>query len=352
MRQMGIDYVKIGDKLARSILTSDGQILLGKGVLLTAGYLSKLRGLGITAVYIEDEQFQDLQIIDPISDETRREALHNVKEATDAIRSGRSIDGTKVKKTVNSIVEECIANQGVLMNLMDMRSTENWLIPHSVSVCIMATVLGIARCLDRNRLIELAVGGLMHDVGLTKVPKEILEKGEDRLSDEERALYEKHTEEGFALLRRIQELSVVTAHVAYQHHERVDGTGYPRQLTGDDIHLYGRIVAVVDLYDKLVNGTLGAKPVLPHQACEMLMGLSGRYLDMELVQLFLKNVATYPTGISVRLSTGEVGVVVDQNKSIPMRPVVRVLQERYRFVETKEYNLIKDTTVFIKDVLR
>ncbi|MZP28251.1 HD domain-containing protein [Heliobacterium undosum] len=352
MRQMGIEFVTIGDKLARPIFTSDGQVLLGKGVVLTAGYISKLKNLGISAIYIEDDRFQDVKVEDAVSEETRREALQNLKDATDYVRSGRKLDGAKIKNSVNSVIEDCFNSHGVLVNLMDMRTKDNWLLPHSVCVCVMATMLGIARSLDRHRLQDLAVGALLHDVGLTTVPKEILDKGEDRLGKEEREIYEKHAEEGFNIIRRTGELSIVAAHVAYQHHERIDGTGFPRGIKDPDIHLYGKIVAIVDLYDKLINGAMGARPLAPHQACEVLMGLSGRYLDLSLVQLFLKNVATYPTGISVRLSTGEIGVVVDQNKSIPMRPVVRVLLERHRFVEPKEYDMIKETTIFIQDVLR
>lgn len=353
MRQVGIERVTIGDKLARTIYSSDGQILLGKDVILTAGYISKLRNLGITAIYVKDDRLADVVVEDVVSEETRRDAMRSLKEASDIIRMGKKFDGFKIKKSVGNIVDEILLNRNLLLDLVEIRSQENYLFAHSLNVCIMATVLGVAYSLDRLRLVDLATGSLMHDFGKIELPQALVAKSESQLARNEVALLREHPGLGFeAIRKRAEHLSSMVAHVAYQHHENIDGSGYPRGLKGEEIHLYARMTAIANVYDKLVTGCAGRSSMLPHDACEYLMGLAGRYFDLELVRLFLKHVAVYPTGSSVKLSTGEVGVIVDQNPSMPMRPVVRVLQEHQRFVEPKEYDMFNDKTVFVTEVLR
>ncbi|QGG49344.1 HD-GYP domain-containing protein [Heliorestis convoluta] len=352
MRQVGIDYVNIGDVLERPIFAADGQVLLGRGVVLSAGYISKLRNLGMTALYVRDERFSDIEIRDVVTEETRRKVLRGLKDSTDMIRSGKNFESKKLKDSVHQVIEEVTANHRVLISFPDIRTNENQLMAHSVQVCVLSTLLGIACGLDRFRLADLATGALLHDVGITLLPKEIAAKSFLKMTEDERKCFNEHTTKGFELLRKNGNINLLSAHVTYQHHEHVDGTGYPRGIAGEEIHLFGRITAVCDLYDNLVNGGLEGRNLLPHEACEYLMAQAGSRLDVELVRLFLKSIAAYPTGSSVRLSTGEVGVVVDQNSSMPMRPVIRVLEERSRVIEPIEYNLITEKTVFIEEVFR
>jgi HD-GYP domain-containing protein (c-di-GMP phosphodiesterase class II) len=168
-----------------------------------------------------------------------------------------------------------------------------------------------------------------------------------------------HTWVGFNLLRKKHEFSLATAHIALQHHEHVDGTGIPRGLTGNQIHLYAKIVGIANLYDNLISEFLPGTTYLPYEANEQIMGLSGKKFDHDIVIKFLRSIALYPTGTSVKLSTGHVGVVVGQHKGLPARPIVRVIKKLSRqegFVseetEVKEIDLAKETTVFIKDVLK
>ncbi|KAB2952568.1 HD domain-containing protein [Heliorestis acidaminivorans] len=351
MRQIGIDYANIGHVLSRTIFTADGQILLGRGVVLTAGFIAKLRNLGITALYIEDERFSDIVLKDVVSEETRREVLRSLKESTDVVRSGKKIDGKRIKDAVNQVIDEVMRNHNVLVSFPDIRTNENQLMAHSVQVCILSALLGVASSLDRYRLADLAVGALLHDLGMTVLSKELVIKPLQMMTAEERQAYYDHTLKGFELLRSNGNIPLTSAHVAFQHHEHIDGSGFPRNLQSDDIHLYGRITAVADTYDQLVNGNREGRKFLPHEACEFLMASAGSKLDVELVRLFLKNIAAYPTGASVRLSTGEIGVVVDQNNSMPMRPIIRVLEERSRVIEPIEYDLVSEKTMFIKEVM-
>lgn len=351
MRQVSVNSLKMGDVLGKTIYSSSGRILLGKGVKLTPLYISKLREMGITIVYIEDDRFVDVVPEDVIDEENRREAMAVIEQASQSIRVGKSVDDFHLRNVVSKIVEEILFKKDILVNMMDIRSKDNHIFAHSVNVCVLALVLGKVMLLDKEKLETLAIGALLHDIGMIYLPQEILENI-NSLSEEEEEVMKTHTTLGFEELRKRKELNLVAAHIAYQHHENIDGSGYPRQLKGDEIHSLAQIVAIADTYDKLTSDHSGMKRVMPHEACEILMGLVGKQFPKEPVRLFLRNIAAYPTGSTVRLSTGEIGVVVDQNPSIPTRPIVRVFKDMgYGAEQPTEYNMVENRTIFITEVL-
>lgn len=210
-------------------------------------------------------------------------------------------------------------------------------------------IIGINYKLSKEKLQELAVGALLHDIGVTGLPEEIVNR-KGILSPTEAKSFQNHCSLGFDILRKKHNFSLLSSHVALQHHERVDGTGYPRGLTSNEILPYAKIVSICNIYNNLLNNQ--HERLMPHEAYEVILGLAGRYFDLETVTHFIKNVAIYPTGICVRLNTGEVGVVVDQNLESPQRPIVRVLSGAEKAKVLKEYDLLKEMTVFIQEVIR
>jgi putative nucleotidyltransferase with HDIG domain len=351
VRQVGVNSLKIGDVLGKTIYSSNGRTLLGKGVKFTPLYISKLRDMGISIVYIEDQRFNDVVVEDIIDEEHRREALDIIEQCTQAVRLGKDFDGFQLKNLISKIVEDIMFKKDILVNLMDIRSKDNATFAHSVNVCVLALVLGKAMLLDKEKLETLAMGALLHDIGMIHLPPDLLNKTEE-LTPADLEIMKTHTNLGFEDLRKRKEFSLVVAHIAFQHHEHINGTGYPRQLKEGEIHPLAQIVAVADLYDKLTSDHSELKRVMPHEACEILMGLVGKVFPLEPVRMFLRNVAAYPTGLTVRLNTGEIGVVVDQNLSMPARPVVRVFEESdFNGGHGKEYNMVEKRTVFITEVL-
>lgn len=358
MRQVRVDSLKIGDVLGKTIYSSKGRVLLGKGVKLTPLFISKLRDMGISIVYIEDGRFDDVIVEDVISEERRREALELIEKSTQAVRLGKDFDGFALKELIHKIVEDIFFKKDVLVNMMDMRSKDNALFAHAVNVCVLATVLGKALLMDQEKLELLAIGALLHDVGMVQLDPEIVNKVEGH-TPEEMEILKSHTTLGFETLRKKKEFNLLVAHIAFQHHEHSNGTGYPRQLKEGEILPLAQIVSIADLYDKLTSDHSGFKRVMPHEACEILMGLVGKVFPLEPVRIFLRNIAAYPTGMTVRLNTGEIGVVVDQNLSMPTRPIIRIFDEGENGLErgngrtgnVKEYNLIEQRTIFITEVL-
>jgi len=342
MRYVHIDNVEQGEHLGKTIFSGNGAVLLSEGVQLTVYMITTLKRIGVTMMYVKDPLFEDVEITDIVSDETRRAVIQQMGGIFDSIRSGKDINTRAFNGSIDSLLDEVMRNKDVLVQLSDIRTKDNEMYVHSLNVSMMAVLIGIQMDLPVAQLRELAVGAILHDIG--KVEK-ITDDGSGDVK-----LH--HTWRGFDVLKSKRELSLLIAHVAFQHHERIDGTGSPRQLEGDQIHLYAKITAVANTYDNLLFDVSLGRPMLPHEACEHMMALAGTHLDREIVIHFLRIVSVYPTGASVRLSTKETGVVVGQHRGLPGRPVVRVVKsESGTNLEVKEVDLANRTTIFIDGVL-
>ncbi|MEL1135609.1 HD domain-containing phosphohydrolase [Desulfitobacterium sp. THU1] len=352
MRQLSTHRLQEGDILGRTIYANDGRVLLGKGMALSDSYINRLNKLGINIVYIDDELSKDIVIEDVISEEHRREAMSSLDNAVQAVKVGKDFDGFSAKKSIDNIIQDILFQKDIFIGLTDMRTYDNHVFAHSVNVCVLSTVLGKALQLDHESLQGLAIGALFHDIGTVKLPKELLKK-RTPFTPEEAELYKTHTTHGFDILRTKRELNLLSAHIAFQHHEHFNGDGYPRKLEGDSIHQWAQIVGIANFYDNLVNDGPGHTHIAPYEACEVLMGSAEKFFPKDLIITFLKHIAAYPTGCTVKLSTGEIGIVVDQNKSLPMRPIVRVVlaDDDFSNAQAKEYNLVEERTLFIESIL-
>lgn len=343
MRYVHVDNLEPGQFLGRTIFSASGAVLLSEGVQLTVFMITTLRRIGVTMVYIKDELFDDVEIADLVSEETKRAVMQRMGETFESIRSGKELNTRQMNLSVDQLLEEIMKNKEVLVQLSDIRSQDNAQYVHALNVCMMSVLIGINMGLPASQLRELATGALLHDVGKLELITD------DNSPDPKRH----HTWRGFEVLKQKRELSLLIAHIAFQHHETMDGQGVPRQLTGDAIHLYARIVAVANTYDNLLFDPATGSRMLPHEACERMTALAGGKLDREVVIHFLRTVSVYPTGTSVKLTTRETGVVVGQHRGLPGRPVVRVVRSAGdRDLEVKEIDLAQQTTVFIESVLQ
>lgn len=349
MKYISIDNVEPGHVLAKCIYASDGRILLNTGVPLTVGMINQLRRVGIISLYIESKFTDNIRFEDVVSDETRREAIINLSSAIQAVQGGKDVNIKEINTTVNSVIDEVLKNKHVLVHLSDVRTKDNQLFVHSQNVCMMSTLIGIKLGYNYNALKDLAIGALLHDIGKVAPENSSIVEPKKRAAGEN---YNHHAWKGFNILRKKHEISVIAAHVPLQHHEYVNGTGEPRGIDGSEINPLAKIVAVTNYYDNLISNINNDMPLLPHEACEYIMAMANIEFDLNVVVKFLESVAIYPTGSSVRLNTGDVGIVVDQHNGLPARPVVRVIKQEKEDEDHEifEIDLAKATTVFIEHV--
>lgn len=340
MRYVDLDTVEPGQTLGKTIFSSNGNVLLSEGVQLTVYMINTLRRIGVEMIYIQDELYEDIEIVDVISEETKRNVVKRMSEMFESLRSGKPFNTRSVSVSIDSVLDDLMKNRDVLIQLSDIRTEDNRRYVHGMNVCMVSVMIGMNMDLNPSQLKELAIGALLHDIG--KV-------GMD-LTVPEHVGRMHHTWRGFETLKK--DFSLMVAHVALQHHEQPDGQGIPRALSVEQIHLYGKIVSVANQYDNLLYDAKTGRRMLPHEACEKMMSLSGTVLDRDVLIEFLKTVSVYPTGISVRLSTRETGVVVGQHRGLPSRPIVRVVKrDDDDELTIKEMDLAKHTTVFIEQVL-
>jgi HD-GYP domain-containing protein (c-di-GMP phosphodiesterase class II) len=352
MRRLLLDNVSAGMKLAKPLYSADGKILLNAGLEMKDRYLERLRSLEVTYVYIEDELTADVDVPDVVSEKARVEAVSSAKQVMEQVKVGHKVDASEAKRVANMLVDELCRSHGTLVNFVDMRTRADYLFGHSVNVCILATMTGISLGFDELRLRDLGVGALLHDVGKLMVPQEIVNKT-DRLTAGELAEVRKHAMYGFEALRKNPDVNLISAHCAFQHHERYDGSGYPRSLQNSDIHQFAQIVALADVYDALTADVSYRPAVSVYEALAIITRGAGSYFDPALVESFVANIAPYPIGSVVRLSDNRVGVVVDISQDCKTNPVVRVIadENKRRVNELVEIDLSKNSRLYVADVV-
>ncbi|MEG6586543.1 HD-GYP domain-containing protein [Dendrosporobacter sp. 1207_IL3150] len=328
MQRISTNNLRPGMIVAKNIYSADGQLLLCAGVALTAAYIRRLHQLDIPSIYIKAENFPDIEIPELLCEQTRVQAVKNIQKAFENVRLSHKVDVEAVQPVVKSIVAEIIKNRSAMIHLTDIRLYDDYTFAHSVNVCALATMIAVTRGYSQTRIEELALGALLHDIGKTVIPLDVLNKP-GKLDGDELTVMQSHSEVGFELLRKsCADMSVVPMHVAYQHQEKFDGSGYPRGLASYDIHEYARIVAIADVYDALTSDRPYRKAMLPHQAYDILLKSAGTHFDSDILKSFIYHIAVYPVGSTVQLSTGDFGVVISVPEGLPFKPAVKLIADR------------------------
>ncbi|MDF2713749.1 MAG: histidine kinase [Paenibacillus sp.] len=334
MRLVPIDLCRPGMRLAKKVFNEEGLVLLADHVELSQGMIQRLGQYGIAHLYIEDPRTDDVIVRDPISEETRRLAMGTIRSHFKRIMMDsaprRAVNqpfmGKAFKEALTMIIDDLSQNPSAMIMLTDISVTDHYLYQHSLHVCIYATMLGLSGGYSQNDLAVLGLGALLHDIGKTKIPLDILQKPGKLLESEFEAM-KRHAEFGYKLLKDEPNIPLLSAHCALQHHERMDGSGYPRGIRGTEIHDFAKWIGLVDSYDAMTSNRAYRKAMLPHQAMEVLFtGVDSLY-EKSKVEHFRDKVAIYPLGATLTLNTGETGVVVDVNSQSPQRPVVRILED-------------------------
>lgn len=253
-----------------------------------------------------------------------REANEIVRDLLADVRLGRQIEIEKVEPLVTRIVDSIFTRADALLPLARLKQHDSYTFQHSVSVCALMTAFARTLGVSRETIHEIAVGALLHDVGKARVPDEILNKP-GKLTDAEFDRMKSHVVQSKIILQATPGISQIALDVAAQHHERYDGTGYPNKLKGEQISLYGRMGAIVDVYDAITSNRVYHKGVPPTEALRKLLDWSANHFEPRLVKAFIRSVGIYPTGALVRLESKRLAVVQAQHADKPMQPTVKVI---------------------------
>ncbi|NLW09820.1 MAG: HD-GYP domain-containing protein [Firmicutes bacterium] len=345
MKLLDLDSIKSGMYLARDILSAEGKVLLARGTKLTKAYLKRLKDFNYTHLYVYDNyDDKELEIIEPVSEKTRIQAINVVRESLTKAFTWQDLNIQQVNRLAGIIVDEICEKPDVIFNMMEIKAHDDYTFSHSVNICIISTIMGKFLGLPYTRLKKLAVGALLHDLGKIYIEKKILSKDSNLTPEETRRVHQ-HPRLGFDRLRIYPDLSILSAHVAYQHHEREDGSGYPRGLCSEEIHPFAKIVAVADSYDAMVSKRPYRKPVFNHIAIAELKANSPTKYDLKVTTALTWAVAPYPIGSVVLLANKEKAVVTNTKRKKTMVQIIDG-KNKGEFIE-----ITKDTEVQIADRL-
>ncbi len=267
----------------------------------------------------------------PMKDEVVRAArLHTdvartIEHIVEQVGDGQSPDIPKTRRTATEMVESVAANPAALIWVRQLTLHDAHQYAHAIRMAIWAIAFGRHLGMGRTMLQELALGMLLADIGLLNVPSEILSKEADELDSQERSLLQSHVAHSLERLKGTRGLGKNTLELIATHHERHNGSGYPRRLRGEQIPLMGRIAGIVDTYDDLTNPRRKSRVRSPGDAIVELHRERYEGFQGELIDEFIQAIGIYPTGSLVEFKSGEVGIICEQNEGWRLRPRVMLL---------------------------
>ena len=331
--------------LANSMKINDDQII--KKVLdygIREIYIDTDQGYDVGGAPTEDEVRQEIQteinrIIepeklrrDPVSikeeivkaKEIKNKAKETIHGIMEDIRFGKQIKTEEVGQVVDTMIDSIFRNQDALISLGRIKEKDEYTYMHSVSVGVLMISFGKHLGFDMQVLKEVGIGAMLHDVGKMIVSQALLNK-EDKLTEEEFGMMRKHAEYSRMLLEQTHGITETAITMAAQHHERIDGTGYPRGLKGEEISYYSRAVAITDVYDAMTSKRCYQDNSLPTEVLKKLYEWSSYHYDRNLVEQFIRCVGIYPVGTLVRLESGLVGLVLQHGEKSLLYPIVRIV---------------------------
>ena len=277
------------------------------------------------------------------------ERLERIAAIFRRVANGEEVEQEEVDAIGGELLKQVISDRNAAVALIfSQPRTDNVLAIRSLNSTLIALVVGLGLKLNSHRLMQLATGSLMHDVGMVQVPAEILAKT-DKLSDEELAKIRTHTLLGYQYLSKNMRYPEDIAVMALQHHEKWDGSGYPRHLKGEEIKVSARIITIADAYLAMVKDRPYRSSMIGYTAVKAILGDNGSHFDPKILKGFLGSIGIFPVGSIVQLNDSSVGRVVSPNGDAPLRPRLELLvaADGTRLESPQPLDLVERQKLFI-----
>lgn len=312
--------------------------------LPSSEYIEDFLEGGTKKVHYEEKQsaFHEL----PAAETALENASNKVAMLMDNVKAGDNLDISAVRNAVQPILESVIRNSDALLWVSEMQKKDEYTYSHSIDNCSLAIAFGRHLGLYKEDLRNLAMGLLLMDVGKVKVADEILNKT-GTLTVEEFDEMKNHVDYGVSLLRNTPGINETIINIVLTHHERFDGSGYPSGLKAKEVPVFGRIAAIIDCYTAMTGNSTYRATMAPHKALQTIYNWRNKYFQDELVEQFLQCLGVYPTGSLVEMSSGEVGMIMAQNRIQRLKPKIMMLLDENK--KPYEVSKIVDLTVDVTD---
>jgi HD-GYP domain-containing protein (c-di-GMP phosphodiesterase class II) len=328
-------------------IDSTDKVLLAKGTKLTSKLINLLKNRGIIHVAITERYTLDVDPLDVVQNEMKDIMEKQIiRHAPERVEGNTTDDMVEISILARKIANEILKDEAILKICLEMKvRSNNYLYKHCVGSCVLSLLVAGSMGLPDSEIYEIGAAALVHDIGMCEMPFLINRKN---MNKAELLLWKEHPLYGYYFAKDAG-LSEGIAKLILNHHEMWNGSGFPKGISGDRIPLGSRIIAVCQCYNRLI--VYDKNPA--YQAIEYLYG-SGNYLfDAKVVNAFTDHLAVYPLGSIVKLSTGEVGIVVNVRQNIGPRPIIALYYNKVNkpLTKTKYIDLSQEKTVFIEEVL-
>ncbi|WP_462320817.1 HD-GYP domain-containing protein [Halochromatium sp.] len=323
IRELGVTEVDIDTSLGRDAPSapSAAQVtkdLAAKDLKPALDATARQRPPAFQATTLAEERGRARKIL--------REASRVTEQIMDDVRLGRQIELNPARELISQTVASIVRNQDALLGLNRIRSVDLYTFEHSINVSVLMIAFARSLGLEGAAIEEIGLGALLHDVGKSRIPDTILNKP-GRLTEDEFKIIRRHVAHGHELLAKTSGISATALDVVIEHHERIDGSGYPEGKPGQSISRFGQMAAIIDVYDALTTKRVYHDAMPPNEALRNLLQWSPQQFDRTLVQQFIRCVGIYPIGTLVRLESERLAVVVETGREHLLKPVVRLVYD-------------------------
>lgn len=294
----------------------------------------------------------------PRAKKTYEKVHAQVRNSFKDVRIGRALKSAEIRNSVEVITQSIIRNPDAMLLMTNMKAMDDYMVIHSLNVCILSLIFARFLGFDEPDMHDLGMGALLHDVGEIRLPKELLIKPTE-LSAEEHATVQKHTEYGASILKDSGGIPEEAIDIALHHHERVDRSGYPGKLGGQEISMNAKIVGIVDVYDSLTSTTPYRSYISSTDALKSMYDWRGTLFDSVLVENFIKCLGIYPVGSTLELNSGEIGIVISaspENRLYPKMLLVKDGQDKFydppRIINLSQFKDREENRYEIKNIVQ
>lgn len=359
MKLVAIDELIGNEVLAVPVLSSDEKVLIQSDTVLKEDYIERLHEYSIDSVYVKDEEELRKERKDKAGEqegsftieETLEESTSVVKDVLSKHIYKHNEELKKVSEEAENIIESVLADPEIIDAVTEIRNISTDMYSHCINVCILSTIMAIRLKMNERQIENVSKGAILHDIGLKYITTNYIDIDVDDMSPEDALEFKKHTVYGYSSIQEEEWLPEPVKEIILLHHEQMDGEGYPFRQKGDKLRTEVKLVSLCDVFDSLISG-IGGKKVKVYEAIENIRAYTGTKFDPTIAGKFLETVAAYPIGVVVKLSNGETGEVIRQNKEALERPVIKVTHNADGSeCEPREVDLLKVLTLFIVDTL-
>lgn len=339
MLKIKVGSLKPGVKLAKNLFSFDSQLLLPAGTVITEDHLDSLAKRHIDEVFVAEEPHQQRKREKPFAS-VYEDSLNAVKTFLMEAKLGQPLETEEINLTVDALFNEVFDELNIFSGIRLMKDKDDYLFTHCINVSILAMLIGRWMKFKEDQIKQLGTAGLLHDIGKIFIDDSILNKP-GKLTDDEYEEMKKHSILGFDLLNRQGWVDPMVANAVLYHHERTDGSGYPRGIRNYDDNVYAAIIAVCDMFDAITSNRVYSKKRSPFTAADILWEESFGKLDPTITELFYSKITSSLVGSQVVLTDGQRGEVIFIDSFQPTRPIVKVGETFLNLALDRSVNILE-----------